>query len=104
MEANEYVVPAPIKGWRIAGTRVSFASVVHGYLSGERPESIQENFPSLTVEQVYGAIAFYLKNRPEADAYMAQVAEAFEELRLTSERENAVLLARLRAARAGALR
>jgi len=35
----------------------------------------------LTLEQVYGAIAFYLANRAEIDTYLAQVRDGFEALR-----------------------
>ena len=47
----------------VAGTRISLASVVHEFLNGASPESIIENFESLTLEQVYGVITFYLANR-----------------------------------------
>ena len=35
------------------------------------PESIVQSFPLLTLEQVYGALAFYLANRAEIDTYLA---------------------------------
>jgi hypothetical protein len=34
-------------------------------------ESIAQAFPVLSLEQTYGAIAFYLANRPAVDAYLA---------------------------------
>jgi uncharacterized protein (DUF433 family) len=43
--------------WRIAGSRVSLDSVVSAYWEGESPEAIAEEFPTLPVEYVYGAIA-----------------------------------------------
>jgi hypothetical protein len=42
------------------------------------PESIVQSFPLLTLEQVYGAIAFYLANSDEIDAYFAQESAEFE--------------------------
>ena len=101
--AVEYAVRTPEGGWRVAGTRVSLDSVVHAYLEGLTPEAIVDSSPSLTPEQVRGAIAFYLRNRAEIDQYLAEQDKRWEALRLESEARNAPLLARLRAARAQAL-
>lgn len=51
----------------LAGTRVPLASVVRGFQDGQSPEAIRSAFPTLTLEQVYGAITFYLGHRPEVD-------------------------------------
>ena len=45
---------------------------------GQSPESIVQSFPLLTLEQVYGAIAFYLANRADIDAYLAAEETAFD--------------------------
>lgn len=55
------------KGFWITGSRISLDSVVYAFRSGLSPESIVQSFPLLTLEQVYGAIAFYLTNRDEID-------------------------------------
>jgi uncharacterized protein (DUF433 family) len=57
------------KGYWIEGTRISLDSIVYSFLNGESPESIAQNFPLLSLEQVYGAIAFYLANREMIDVY-----------------------------------
>lgn len=44
--------------YRIAGTRVSLDSVVYAFLAAQTPESIAQSFPVLSLEQVYGAVAF----------------------------------------------
>lgn len=69
------------KGYRIAGTRVSLDSVVYEYLEGLRPESIADDFPALTLEEVYGAIAYYLGHRQEVDAHLKRLDEQFPALR-----------------------
>lgn len=46
-------------GYYIAGTRISLDSVVYAYRDGRSPEDILDSFPLLTLEQIYGAIAFY---------------------------------------------
>jgi uncharacterized protein (DUF433 family) len=62
----------------IEGTRISLDSIVYAFQSGASPESIMQSFPLLTLEQVYGAIAFYLANRTEIDTYLAAEEEAFD--------------------------
>jgi uncharacterized protein (DUF433 family) len=66
-------------GYYVAGTRVSLDSVVYRFLEGLSPETIvTECFPTLTLEQVYGAITYYLANRADVDAYL-RASEAEEE-------------------------
>ena len=67
MEHSEYVEQRN-GGFYVAGTRVSLDSVVYSFKAGDSPESIRQNFSSLTLEQVYGAIAFYLAHEREVDA------------------------------------
>ena len=65
-------------GYRIAGTRVSLDSVAYAFLQGQTAESIAQSFPLLTLEQVYGAIAFYLANRDAIDTYLAKQQANYE--------------------------
>jgi len=68
-------------GYWIIGSRVSLDSVVYAFLNGQTAESIAQSFPVLTLEQVYGAIAFYLSNRCEIDGYLVDANADFEALR-----------------------
>ena len=61
----------------VEGTRISLDSIVYAFRQGLSPESIVQSFPLLTLEQVYGAIAFYLANRSEIDAYLAAEEDAY---------------------------
>ena len=54
-------------GYYIAGTRGSLDSVVYLYRDGASVEAIQDDFPSLSLEQIHGAIAFYLANKKRVD-------------------------------------
>ena len=54
-------------GYYVAGARVSLDSLVYAFRGGESPETIQQQFPSLTLEHVYGAIAFYLGHQEQVD-------------------------------------
>jgi uncharacterized protein (DUF433 family) len=49
--------------YRLAGTRVSLDSVVQAFWRGQTAESIARSFAVLTLEQVYGALTYYLANK-----------------------------------------
>jgi uncharacterized protein (DUF433 family) len=102
--SNEYVFTTPQGGMRIVGTRVSLDSVVHSYLQGNAPETIVDQFPALSLEQVNGAIAFYLTHRQEVDEYFVRQEELWERLRRESNQDADPVVKRLKALRAEQLR
>jgi uncharacterized protein (DUF433 family) len=55
---------------RVRGTRVGIEHLLSAYLEGSQPEEIALEFPSVSLEQVHGVIAWYLGNRVEADAHL----------------------------------
>jgi hypothetical protein len=55
MEHSEYIEQRN-GGFYVAGMRVSLDSIVYSFKAGDSPETIRQNFSSLTLEQVYGAI------------------------------------------------
>lgn len=55
----------------LVGSRVPLASIVREFQDGQSPEAIRSAFPTLTLEQVYGAITFYLGHRAEVDEDLA---------------------------------
>ena len=55
--------------WRVGDTRVPLDSVLAGFHQGDSPETIRQDFPALTLEHVYGAIADYLADKEEFDEY-----------------------------------
>ena len=90
--------------YRIDGTRVSLDSVVYAYRRGASPESIQRSFLSLTLEQVHGALAFYLSHNQDVDKYLIEGEEEFEKLRQVSYQKHADWYEKLRRAREEMLR
>ena len=86
-------------GYRVAGSRVSLDSIVYAFLSGQTAESIAQSFPALTLEQVYGAIAFYLANRREIDAYLENTKADFEAMRQASREADPMFYQKLADAR-----
>ncbi len=81
--------------YRITGTRVSLDSIVYSFLNGMSPESIAQAFPTLTLEQVYGAITFYLANKTEIDAYLEEGEAIFAEQRKAAQEANPLLYKKL---------
>lgn len=95
--STSYVNQTPEGGWRVAGSRVSLDSIVHAYWQGRMAESIAADFPSLSLEQVYGAITFYLHRRQEIDAYLAEQVERWQQFSSESIARHGGLVDRIRA-------
>lgn len=53
---------------RIAGTRMSVRSIAIDYKAGMTPEKIAEEFPHLTLAQIYAGLAYYHANKDEVEA------------------------------------
>lgn len=86
-------------GYWIAGSRISLDSIVYAFLRGASPESFAQSFPLITLEEVYGAMAFYLAHQAEVDAYLRQGKAEFEELRKQAREANPLLYKKLEEAR-----
>jgi uncharacterized protein (DUF433 family) len=100
--SKEYVVQQE-GAYRIAGTRVSLDSVVYAFRRGASPESIQRSFPSLTLEQIYGAITFYLSHQEEINQYLLDGEAEHEKLRAASRAAHPEFYEKLDRARKEAL-
>jgi uncharacterized protein (DUF433 family) len=74
VERSEYIDQRN-GGFYVAGTRVSLDSIVYSFKAGDSPETIRQNFSSLALEQVYGAITFYLAHEKEVDANIREGEE-----------------------------
>ena len=96
--AKEYIEERD-GNYYVAGTRISLDSIVHAFLRGESPESICQDFELLRLEEVYGAIAYYLANQADIDAYMVLQNEKWAEGRRIAEPLPADLRNRLMRAR-----
>lgn len=81
VDLPEFLVCTPQGTWRIAGTRVSLDSVIYSFWEGATPEEICQDFSSLSLDQAYGTIAYYLKNREKVDAYLQEQQQAAKKLR-----------------------
>ena len=88
----------------VRDTRISLDSIVYAFREGSSPETICEDFPGLTLPQVYGAIAYYLDHQADIDAYLAQRKERWAELERQGTPPGQDLLDRMERARRGVLR
>jgi uncharacterized protein (DUF433 family) len=96
--AKSYVEYRQDAYW-VTGTRISLDSIVYAFRKGLSPESIVNSFPLLTLEQVYGAIAFYLANRADIDAYLVAEEAAFDTMPQPLETTGPALYNKLMAAK-----
>jgi uncharacterized protein (DUF433 family) len=94
MERELYVSQREGAYW-VGDTRVSLDSIAYEYLDGQTPESIAESFPVLSLEQVYGAIAYYLGHRTEIDAYLREGRAQYEREREAERRADPAFYRRL---------
>ncbi|MFN0170622.1 MAG: DUF433 domain-containing protein [Bryobacteraceae bacterium] len=61
-------------------SRVPLARVVYEFQNGVAPEAIRLDYPTLSLEQVYGAITFYLANKAEVERDMVERRRIEEEV------------------------
>ena len=59
-------------GFYLIGSRVPIDRIVWEYRNGEDPGTIQSHYPTLSLEQVNGAIAFYLNHKDEVEQVMEE--------------------------------
>jgi uncharacterized protein (DUF433 family) len=82
--AKEYIEQRD-GNYYVAGTRISLDSIVHAFRRGESPETICQNFELLRLEEVFGAIAYYLANQAEIDACLIRQGEKWAEGKRNAE-------------------
>lgn len=56
---------------RFAGSRITLDTIVGAYKRGDTLDEIHEGFPSLSMRQIVGALAFYLEHEAEVETYLA---------------------------------
>ncbi len=67
--------------FRITGTRVTLDSIVREFKDGATPEQIQEDFPSVTLSDIYSVVAYYLQHSRSVEDYLSAQAKAATEVR-----------------------
>lgn len=68
-------IPLPLKldkdgVARVGGTRVTLDTVVRAFIRGATAEEIAQQYPSLSLSDVYATISCYLQNRAAVEKYL----------------------------------
>jgi uncharacterized protein (DUF433 family) len=81
---------------RIGETRVMLDSVVAAFHLGHSAETITQQYPGLTLEEAYGAIAYYLANQADVDQYLRNQEEVWNQWREKAKAVESPVVQRLR--------
>jgi uncharacterized protein (DUF433 family) len=82
MQLEEYFDFLSEDDIRLKGTRVGIETVLYDYIHRQRsPEVIAQTYPSLTLEQVYATILYYLRNKEVVSKYLTDWLEWGREMR-----------------------
>jgi uncharacterized protein (DUF433 family) len=99
-EEKRYVRVDEHGAMRIGNSRVMLDSIVAGFEQGHSPDTLQQHYPALSLEEVYGAITYYLAHTDEVHAYLKRQDELWEAWRAKSASRSSPVAERLRALRA----
>lgn len=70
---------------RVANTRVSLDILVAAFRAGATAEEIAQDYPSLTLGDIYAVIAYYLRHEDEVGNYLQERGELAEAVRRQNE-------------------
>ena len=90
MASLETTQIAPLTLWedgsiRIGSSRVTLDSVVREFTGGATAEQIQDDFPTLSLREIYGAIAYYLDHEDRVEEYLQRRDEEAVQVRRETE-------------------
>ena len=63
---------------RIARTRVTLDTVVNAFQEGATAEEIAQQYPAVSLADIYSLIGYYLRRRLEIETYLAQQRQVGE--------------------------
>lgn len=82
---------------RLKGTRIGIETILFDHLfRAKTPEEIANTYTSLTLEQVYATILYYLHNKEAVEAYMTDWLEWGDRMRAEQQRNPRPVVERLR--------
>ncbi|MDM9379859.1 DUF433 domain-containing protein [Chlorogloeopsis sp. ULAP01] len=88
MQLEDYFTVLAPYDIRLKGTRIGIETILYDYIYRARTaEEIAQTYSSLTLEQIYATILYYLHNRKAVDQYMTDWIEHGEKMR-TQQRQN----------------
>jgi uncharacterized protein (DUF433 family) len=86
----------------VTGSRVTLDTIVAAFRKGATAEQIRDSFPSLSLRDIYGVIAYYLEHPDEVEDYLKTRQEEAAAIRqeIESQQDTAGFRARIQARRA----
>ena len=97
MQIEEYFNFLAEDDIRIKGTRIGIESVLDEYVNyNQTAEAIAERFHTVTLEQVYATILYYLQNREKIGGYLEDYLEYCRKSREEYEKNPPPVVLRLR--------
>lgn len=82
---------------RLKGTRIGIETILFDYLfRAKTPEEIAKTYTSLTLEQVYATILYYLHNKQVVDDYMIDWLEWGDKMREEQQHNPRPIVEKLR--------
>jgi uncharacterized protein (DUF433 family) len=70
---------------RVGASRVLLELVVRAFQDGATPEAIVQRYPTVTLADIYGVIAYYLRHRDDVEAYLVEREGRAREVRERTE-------------------
>ena len=92
----DLLVQTPEGSLRIAGTRITLDAVIQSFHDGGTPEEICQDFPTLSLAQVYDLLAFYLNHREDVDRYLTEQTQLGATIQQELRSQYTIFLADLR--------
>jgi uncharacterized protein (DUF433 family) len=99
-QMKEYVTIDADGAMYVGEARVPMEAIMVAYGAGDSPESILSQYDGLTLEEVYGAITFYLANPKLVDEYLQRQEALWNEWKAKLDANPAPVVLRLRALKA----
>lgn len=84
---------------RVGASRVMLDSIIASFEQGHSAETIQQQYPVLNLEEVYGAITWYLAHSDEVTEYLRRQQTVWGQERAKAAGQSSPVVQRLRALR-----
>jgi uncharacterized protein (DUF433 family) len=82
MQLEDYFLFLTPNDIRLKGTRIGIETILYDYIYRSRtPEEVVKTYPSLSLEQVYATILYYLHNQVTVSQYLTDWLEHGEQMR-----------------------
>ena len=97
MQIEEYFNFLAEDDIRIKGTRIGIETVLDEYIhNNQTPEAIADRYHTVSLEQVYATILYYLQNQEKIGAYLEDYLEYCRKAREAQEKNPPPGVVRLR--------